>query len=148
MVQGVIPSDLLLLAICPIHKGGLRSVPKNFCPVALMSHLIKVFERVVRKALVRHLQDNGHMSPGQHGFQALRSTLTQLLEHWDSLLDDLLAGAAGCDTVYLDFSKAFNKVDHGVLLHKLREFGVCGKIGIWLAAFLNDRYWWWWMAIG
>ena len=50
---------LLLLLICPVHKGGLRSIPKNFRPVALTSHVIKIFERVVRKALVRHLEDNG-----------------------------------------------------------------------------------------
>ena len=50
--KGVIATELLLLLICPVHKGGLRSIPKNFRPVALTSHLIKVFERVMRKALV------------------------------------------------------------------------------------------------
>ena len=42
---GVIPTDLLLVLICPIHKGGSRAIPKNYRPVALTSHLIKVFER-------------------------------------------------------------------------------------------------------
>ena len=50
--------DLLLLLICPVHKGGLRSIPKNFRPVELASHIIKVFERVVRKALKKHLETN------------------------------------------------------------------------------------------
>ena len=45
---GVIPVETLLVTICPIHKGGSRSVPKQYRPVALTSHLIKVFERVVR----------------------------------------------------------------------------------------------------
>ena len=49
---GSIPTELLLVLICPIHKGGSRAVPKNYRPVALTSHLIKVFERVVRKVLV------------------------------------------------------------------------------------------------
>ena len=138
--QGFIPNDLLLLLVCPVHKGGLRSIPKNFRPVALTSHVIKIFERVVRKALVRHLEDNGLMTEGQHGFRSLRSTLTQLLGHFDSILEALEAGASSVDAIYLDFSKAFDKVDHGVLLHKLRSLGVCGKFGNWIAKFLSDRY--------
>merc|ERR1712237_229046 len=86
------------------------------------------------------MEDNGFMAPGQHGFRALRSTLTQLLAHWDSILDNLIAGAPGVDSVYLDFAKAFDKVDHGVLLHKLRAFGIGGKVGVWLTEFLRNRY--------
>ena len=89
MDKGVIPTDLLLLLICPVHKGGLCSIPKNFRPVALTSHLIKVFERVVRKAIVKHMQENDLMSDGQHGFRSLRSTLTQLLAHYDAVLESL-----------------------------------------------------------
>ena len=73
----------------------------------------------MRKALVKHLEDNGLMTDGQHGFRALRSTLTQLLGHFDAILEALESGASGFDAIYLDFSKAFDKVDHGVLLHKL-----------------------------
>ena len=54
--NGTIPTELLLVLICPVHKGGSRSVPKNYRPVALTSHLIKVFERVVRHALVKHIE--------------------------------------------------------------------------------------------
>ena len=105
---GKIPPGLLEAVICPLHKGGSRSVPKNFRPVALTSHIIKVFERVIRRALVRYLEENGYMAPGQHGFRALRSTLTQLLSHFDSVLLDLENGACS-DTIYLDFSKALTR---------------------------------------
>ena len=67
----------------------------------------------------------------------MRSTLTQLLSHWDNILEGLEQGE-GLDCVYLDFSKAFDKVETGVLLHKLREAKVLGKTGCWLAAFLNS----------
>ena len=108
--------------------------------MALTSHVIKVFERVIRKALVDHLESNGLMVDGQHGFRAMRSTLTQLLGHFDAVLEALESGATGYDAIYLDFSKAFDKVDHGVLLHKLRDLGVHGKVGVWLARFLFNRY--------
>ena len=54
--QGVIPPDLLLVQISPVHKGGSHSSPSNYRPVALTSHLTKVFERVVRKQLIKHLR--------------------------------------------------------------------------------------------
>ena len=135
--SGTIPVELLLVLICPVHKGGSRSIPKNYRPVALTSHLIKVFERVVRHALVAHLDRHGLLPDGQHGSRAMRSTLTQLLSHWDNILDGLEQGE-GVDCVYLDFSKAFDKVETGVLLHKLKDAKVLGKVGCWLAAFLNS----------
>ena len=69
----------------------------------------------------------------------MRSTLTQLLSHWDSILEGLESGE-GVDAVYLDFSKAFDKVETGVLLHKLKEGKIMGKVGCWLAAFLDSAY--------
>ena len=135
--SGVIPTELLLVLICPVHKGGTRSAPKNYRPVALTSHLIKVFERVVRHALVNHIERHGLLPDGQHGSRAMRSTLTQLLSHWDNILEGLEQGQ-GVDCVYLDFSKAFDKVETGVLLHKLRDGKVLGKVGCWLAAFLDS----------
>ena len=105
------------MIICPIHKGGSRSLPKQYRPVALTSHLIKIFERVLRGVLVSHIEQNNLLPDGQHGSRPMRSTLTQLLAHWDVILDGLVEGL---DSVYLDFSKAFDKVETGVLLHKLR----------------------------
>ena len=106
--------------------------------MALTSHLIKVFERVVRLSLVDHIEKLGLIPDGQHGSRARRSTLTQLLSHWDNIIEGLEQGG-GVDCVYLDFSKAFDKVETGVLLHKLRNGKVLGKVGCWLGAFLDSR---------
>ena len=113
-------------------------MPKNYRPVALTSHIIKVFERVVRKALVHHIDQLGLLPEGQHGSRSRRSTLTQLLAHWDSVLDGLESGD-GVDYVYLDFSKAFDKMETGVLLHKLCSSQVLGRVGCWLAAFFSSE---------
>ena len=134
---GTIPVETLLVTICPIHKGGSRSIPKQYRPVALTSHLIKVFERVVRLSLVAHIDKYNLLPDGQHGSRAMRSTLTQLMAHWDTILDGLSQGD-GVDCIYLDFSKAFDKVETGVLLHKLKESKVLGKMGVWLGKFLDS----------
>ena len=100
--------------------------------MALTSHIVKVFERVVRRALVEHVERSGFFLDGQHGFRALRSTLTQLLSFWDSILDKL-ENESGVDVVYTDFSKAFDKVETGVLLQKIKDCNITGKVGCWLA---------------
>ena len=135
--QGMIPSDLLLVLISPVHKGGSRGLPKNYRPVALTSHIVKVFERVVRRALVKHLEENDLLPSGQHGFRAFRSTLTQLLSYWDTILGELEQGN-GVDVIYTDFSKAFDKVETGVLINKLKECGISGKVGCWIDIFLDS----------
>ena len=136
--QGLIPPDLLLVLISPIHKGGSRADPAQYRPVALTSHITKVFERVVRRALVTHLEVQGMLPVDQHGFRENRSTLTQLLSHWDQVLDHLEQGES-VDVIYTDFSKAFDKCETNVLLHTLRECGVKGRVGLWLAAFLDPN---------
>ena len=135
--QGLIPADLLLVLISPVHKGGSRGLPKNYRPVALTSHIVKVFERVMRKALISHLENHDLLPHGQHGFRALRSTLTQLLSYWETILGELEKGH-GVDCIYTDFSKAFDKVETGVLLHKLKDCRIGGKVACWLAAFLDS----------
>ena len=135
---GTIPAETLLVIICPVHKGGSRSLPKQYRPVALTSHLIKIFERVMRRALLKHVEENDILPAGQHGSRALRSTLTQLLSHLDTILDGLEQGH-GVDCVYLDFSKAFDKVAHDRLLHKLDGYGVQGKSASWIKDFLSGR---------
>ena len=73
---GVIPEQLKISHITPVYKGGSRHAAKNYRPVALTSHIVKTFEKVIRGALVEFIESNNLMNPNQHGFRAGRSTLT------------------------------------------------------------------------
>ena len=84
-----------------------------------------------------HLEEQGLLPDGQHGFKAFWSTLTQLLTFWDSILDQLEEGKE-VHAIYLDFAKAFDKVETGVLLHGLKDCQVLGKVACWLASFLDS----------
>ena len=95
-------------------------------------------ERVLRRALVGYLELYNKFDPQQHGSRAGRSTLSQLLQHQDEILSALEEGA-NLDCIYLDFSKAYDKVDHGILLHKLKAMGISGKLGRWIMNFLLER---------
>ena len=87
---GIVPELYKQCFVCPVHKKGDKVTPGNYRPIALTSHMIKVFERVLRKKMILHLDRNLILSDMQHGFRSGRSTLTQLLSHWDDILCGLL----------------------------------------------------------
>ena len=136
--HGFIPEDLKSQQITPIFKKGNKTLPENYRPVALTSHVTKTFERVVRKELTEFVERTGILNEEQHGFRTGRSTLTQLLHHYDAILEDLNAGIE-VDVAYIDFAKAFDKVDIEVLLAKLHRYGIRGNLLRWIKAFLTGR---------
>ena len=138
MESGKIPSSLRKQTIIPIYKKENKSLPQNYRPISLTSHIIKIFERILRAKLVEHLESNKLISEHQHGFREFRSTLTQLLHHIDSILD-ILEQSGNADILYLDMAKAFDKVSHKILLNKLTNMKVTGKVHAWITEFLTNR---------
>ena len=136
--HGVIPKSWKRAAIIPIYKSGDKTVPSNYRPISLTSVICKVLERIIRKQVFSFLDQKGCLNSTQHGFRPGRSCLSALLDVFDNIMH-MLDSDSSVDMVYLDFSKAFDKVDHGILLHKLRALGITGNIGIWLFHFLTDR---------
>ena len=123
---GDIASLLKHAIICPILKANAQKcLPKSYRPVSLTSHITKVFERVMRASIVKHLEENNLLPKNQHGFIAGRSTLSQLLNQIERLFRSWEEGKA-TDTIYLDFAKAFEKVDHDIFCQKLKRLGITG----------------------
>ena len=138
MSTSYIPERLKINLITPNHKGGSKATPANYRPVALTSHLIKIYEKVLRNKITAFLDGNNLMNNNQHGFRKGRSCLTQLLAHQDAIIS-LLEEGANADVIYLDFAKAFDKVDHNLVLKKAQSFGIDGQLLKWIQQFLKDR---------
>ena len=136
--SGRIPDQFKWQFIAPIFKKDDKTDPANYRPVSLTSHVIKIFERVVRKYLVQYLEDNNLITERQHGFRKGRSCLTQLLSHIENILQHHLQGSE-TDIIYLDYAKAFDKVDHSLLIKKLFRYGIQGNLYTWLTQFLRGR---------
>lgn len=136
--EGEIPLSLKQSVITPIHKGGSFSKAVNYRPVALTSHVIKIFEKIVRKTIVDFMNDEDKLNPNQHGFRRGRSCLSQLLDHLDYVLSQLELGR-NVDVVYLDFSKAFDKVDFEIVLKKIQNLGIRGKVYNFIKSFITNR---------
>ena len=136
--SGVVPPSFKLAAITPVFKSGDRTTPNNYRPISLTSVFSKVLERIIRKQVSSFIDKKGCLNSTQHGFRSGRSCLSALLSVFDDIMH-MLEDGGSVDMVYLDFSKAFDKVDHGILLHKLKALGITGHLGIWFFNFLTRQ---------
>ena len=137
--SGYVPKVYKNQIITPVHKKSSKAEAANYRPIALTSHIIKVFERIIRNHIVNHLESNHLICQNQHGFRKHRSCLTQLLSHIDIILQNYLNNSE-TDVIYLDYAKAFDKVDHQILLNKLYSYGIRGKLLMWLNSYLSNRW--------
>ena len=100
---------------------------------------MKLHERIIRKQVISFLVTNNLLNPSQHGFRENHSCLSALLNVYDNMLLMLANNPCIIDMIYLDFSKAFDKVDFGILLHKLKSMSITGKLGKWFYHFFVNR---------
>ena len=136
--EGTVPKAYKRQQVIPLHKGGLKTDPTKYRPIVLTPHPIKICERVVRNKLVDYFEANDIFSANQHGFRKNRSCLTQLISHTTYILENLVSGN-DVDTIYIDYSKAFDKIDHAILLQKLKYYNVPEDYLNWIKSFLADR---------
>ena len=114
------------------------SVVSNYRPISLLNTESKVFERIVFKYVFNHLQDNNLLSSLQSGFMPGDSTVNQLTYLFNTFYQALDTGKE-VRAVFCDISKAFDRVWHSGLLHKLKEAGVTGEVLNWFKNYLTDR---------
>ena len=110
-----------------VFKSGDCGDPANCRPVTLVSHVIKIFERVIAREMIRYLENTEKLAKNQHCFRAGMSCVSQLLQHKQWVLKGLTEGA-DFDVVYFNFAKAFDKFDHRMLLGKTHEVDIRGKL--------------------
>ena len=135
--QGSVPAIWKKANITPIHKGDDPSLPANYRPISLLCILSKVLERCVFNRCFPHISPSLYHL--QYGFRPGRSTESQLLVVYHDLLDSMASGKE-IDAIYLDLSKAFDKVPHHLLISKLSSFGISGCLLKWYQSYLCDRY--------
>ena len=90
--------------------------------------------------MTQFLTERGYLNSSQYGFREGRSCLSALLNVHDDLMLIFTELFCSVNMIFLDFSKAFDKVDHGVLLQKLGDIGIAGNLGIWFHSFLSNHY--------
>ena len=134
---GIIPQEWKSANILPIHRKGDKNLISNYRPISLLCLSAKIMERVIQDELLiltRHF-----LNSVQHGFLSGKSCTTNLITLTDDIVNNLF-NDVGTDIIYFDFAKAFDTVNHDLLLSKLKKnFKIEGRLLKFIASYLRNR---------
>ena len=137
MTTREVPEDWRIANVVPLFKKDSKNNPGNYRPVSLTSVVGKLLEKILRDRNYSHLEISGRISERQHGFVKERSCLTNLIEFFEEVTKMIDEGRA-VDVVYMDFSKAFDKVPHGRLVQKVKLHGIRDELARWIQNWLGQ----------
>ena len=132
------PSDWKLAKVTPIFKNGSKSDLNNYRPISVIPAVAKIFEKIIYDQLYNYLNVNDLLTSCQSGFRSLHSTLTALLEtsnNWCVNVDKGLLNGV----IFIDLKKAFDTIDHEIILQKLAKYGVDQDALKWFKSYLTNR---------
>ena len=138
LCTGIFPDNLKIAKVLPLYKKGNCHAFDNYRPISLLPAVSKVFEKVAYKQLYDYFVANNLIYDSQYGFRQLHSTELASLELSDRLTQNLDNGDIPI-AVYLDLSKAFDTLNHDILLDKLQYYGVDGSALSWFRNYLTNR---------
>ena len=138
IATGKFPDKLKLAKVFPIHKSGSKSDPCNYRPISILPTISKIFEKHVNKHLMAYMNKYNIIHESQSGFRRKHSCQTALVK----LIDQWMAGIDKGDTIgsmFIDFRKAFDLVDHKILIQKLAAYILSRSSLIWFISYLESR---------
>ena len=135
---GIFPDVLKVAKVITIHKGGSTQELNNFRPISLLSIFDKIIEKLMDKRLYQFFEDNNVLYKKQFGFQKRHSTSHSLIEITETIKESIDNGKFGCG-IFIDLKKAFDTVNHQILLTKLEHYGVRGTPLKWFESYLSNR---------
>lgn len=136
--EAKVPTELKLAKIIPIFKKGDMKSPGNYRPISLLNSISKILEKLVHKRLYSYLQDFNILHDHQFGFRKRHSTLLALTEIIDNIRTQIDEGNYVIG-IFLDLSKAFDSVNHKILLQKMNHYGIRGLVLDWFQDYLSNR---------
>ena len=135
---GQFASVLKIAKVIPIHKKQSKVYYTNYRPISLLSNIEKIIEKLTYKRLSNFLDINNLIYSLQFGFRPKHSTTHALINLTESIRQSLDEGSFGCG-IFVYLQKAFDTVDHKILLHKLGYYGIRGICNDWFKSYLSDR---------
>ena len=124
--------------VLPLFESGDEFTVSKYIPVSILPQFSKILEKLFEKRLRNFIANHDVLFSGQYGFRKNRSTNTALIEVIDKITN-AIDNSKFCIGVFIDLKKAFDTVDHSLLLKKLRYYGVRGISSIFLESYLNNR---------
>ena len=138
ITTGTFPSILKKAKVTPILKTGPNNNPKNYRPISNLNIFSKIFESLMKNSLMSYLEKKNILNPTQFGFRRNHNTF-QALNLFSSDIYSALDNKLSVLSVFIDFAKAFDTVNHKILLDKLYHYGIRGPIHSWFTDYLTNR---------
>ena len=136
--ESLMPECLKIGKQTPVFKGG-DNILSNYRPITVVNNIAKVFEKAVNVRLTKYLDKFNLLTDNQFGFRAQHATSHAMIKLYDEALTGLDNKSCKTCSVLLDISKAFDCVDHEILLHKLQHYGIRGNVCKWFESFVTNR---------
>ena len=136
--SGIYPDKLKIGKIIPVYKKNDKHQLENYRPISLLPTISKLFEMVVHDQISLYFSQNNYLSSSQYGFRKLHSTEHAILEIADRISCELDKGNTPL-AIFLDLSKAFDTLNHTILLSKLKYYGVSELALKWFNSYLSNR---------
>ena len=136
---GKFPKKLKIAVVKPVFKSGEKSNMNNYRPISILPYLSKVLEKIIHHRIMNHVTNNTILCSNQFGFRKGLSTYMPLLILQDQVTKGFELNKITCG-IYLDLKKAFDTVDHGILLKKLGAYGFKNTCLNIINSYLTDRY--------
>jgi hypothetical protein len=134
--SGCFPKEWKKSKVCPVFKSGKPSNISDYRPISLSSNFSKIFEIVLHSYIYSSVRSR--FSPRQHGFIDRRSTMSNLLT-FSQYVSESLDTQQQVDTIYTDFTKAFDQIDHNIIIKKLDMFGFSNKLIAFFESYPSGR---------
>ena len=132
------PDKLKIAQVIPVFKKGSKLLTSNYRPISLLSNLNKIFEKIMFNRVNTFLEKNECLYQLQFGFRGKHSTNHALINIIDTISEALDKNKVACG-IFVDFQKAFDTVNHEILIKKLSHYGIRGNINNWFKSYLKDR---------
>jgi len=136
--SGIFPQTLKLAHVIPVHKQGDKTCIENYRPISILPTLSKIFERCMATRLLSYMRKFNILTPNQFGFTKGRSTVDAILS-FINLIHTALNDKKHVVSIFVDLKKAFDTVNHGILMSKLECYGLRGNASLWISDYLRDR---------
>jgi hypothetical protein len=139
MLSGIFPTKLKYAIVKPILKKGSKENVTNYRPISLLTSFSKVFERIIYDRLLKHLKTNNILCAEQFGFRVSSSTEKATYKLIDDVLNEL-NNKLTVGGIFCDLQKAFDCINHNILLAKLEFYSITGVTYSLLKSYLQGRY--------